>query len=125
MGYIYLDSRESEKPGYEDATGFCRAVSRLAGLALANLKRADLQRRQDKMDVDLEAARHAQAFLWPSNEGVVGKVKYAMRMTPGRIVAGDLFDILLQDLHPFYLGGVEDPHKRFFGREPLFHILSW
>ena len=98
-GYIYLDSREREQPGFKDATGFCRAVSQLAGLALANLKRVDLQRRQDKMVMDLEAARHAQAFLWPKQQGVVGRLKYAMRMIPGRIVAGDLFDILQLDVH--------------------------
>ncbi len=99
VGYIYLDSRESEQPGHDDAAGFCRAVSRLAGLALANVKRAELQRRQERLDQDLDAARQAQAFLWPSEEGMVGSLKYAMRMAPGRVVAGDLFDIFALDDH--------------------------
>ncbi len=99
VGYIYLDSRQSEQPGHDDATGFCRAVSRLAGLALANMKRAELQRRQERLDLDLDAARQAQAFLWPSEEGIVGSLKYAMRATPGRVVAGDLFDIYALDKH--------------------------
>ncbi|MCH8315736.1 MAG: SpoIIE family protein phosphatase [Planctomycetes bacterium] len=99
VSYIYLDSREAEQPGYDDAAGFCRAVSRIAGLALANIKRTELQRRHERLDQDLNAARQAQAFLWPSEEGVVGALKYAMRMTPGRIVAGDLFDIFPLDDH--------------------------
>ncbi len=99
VSYIYLDSREAERPGYDDAAGFCRAVSRIAGLALSNIKRAELQRRQERLDQDLNAARQAQAFLWPSEQGDVGALKYAMRMTPGRIVAGDLFDIFPLDDH--------------------------
>ena len=99
VSYIYLDSREAEQPGYDDAAGFCRAVSRIAGLALANIKRTELQRRHERLDQDLNAARQAQAFLWPSEEGEVGALKYAMRMTPGRIVAGDLFDIFPLDDH--------------------------
>ncbi|MCH8164504.1 MAG: SpoIIE family protein phosphatase [Planctomycetes bacterium] len=97
VGYLYLDSREDEQPGYGDAAGFCHAVSRLAGLALANLKRADLQRRQSRLEQDLKGARQAQAFLCPSGEGEVGPLRFAMQTEPGQFVAGDLFDIFPLD----------------------------
>ncbi|MHC4828053.1 MAG: SpoIIE family protein phosphatase, partial [Planctomycetota bacterium] len=93
VGYIYLDSRESEQQGYADAVGFCHAVSRLAGLALSNLKRGELQQRQSRLMEDLKGAREAQAFLCPKGEGTFSRLRYAMRTHPGRFVAGDLFDI--------------------------------
>ena len=93
VGYIYLDSRESEQQGYADAVGFCHAVSRLAGLALSNLKRGELQQRQSRLMEDLKGAREAQDFLCPEGEGTFGRLRYAMKSHPGRFVAGDLFDI--------------------------------
>ncbi len=99
IGYIYLDSRANEQAGYADAAGFCHAVSKLAGLALANLKRAELQQRQSRLEEDLKGARHAQAFLTPDSEGEFGRLRYAMRTHPGRFVAGDLFDIFRLDDH--------------------------
>jgi len=99
VGYIYLDSREAERSAYPDAAGFCQAVSRLAGLALANLKRAELQKRQDRLEEDLKGAREAQAILCPPASGVLGGLQYAMRISPGRVVAGDLFDIFELDDH--------------------------
>jgi len=97
VGYIYLDSRANEQSGYPDAAGFCHAISKMAGLALSNLKRADLQRRQLQMEQDLQGARQAQAFLCPKGEGAVGALAYAMQSFPGRFVAGDLFDIFPLD----------------------------
>jgi serine phosphatase RsbU (regulator of sigma subunit) len=93
VGYIYLDARETERPGDADAAGFCHAVARLAGLALSSLKRAELEARQKRLDEDLRAAQLAQEFLCPKEQGVVGPLLYAAQTCPGRIVAGDLFDI--------------------------------
>lgn len=97
VGYLYLDAREGEQPGDADAAGFCQAVSKLAGLALANLMRADLEKRQLRLEEDLRGARQAQAFLGPRSDGDVGALRYASRTEPGRVVAGDLFDIFAID----------------------------
>ncbi|MHC4415831.1 MAG: SpoIIE family protein phosphatase [Planctomycetota bacterium] len=97
IGYIYLDSRHGEQSGYADAAGFCQAISRLASLAFSNLKRAELQQRQGRLEEDLEGARQAQAFLCPSEGGSVGNLRYAVHTQPGRVVAGDLFDIFKID----------------------------
>jgi serine phosphatase RsbU (regulator of sigma subunit) len=97
VGYVYLDARATERPGDADAAGFCHAVARLAGLALSSLKRAELEMRQKRLDADLRAAQVAQEFLCPREEGVVGPLLYAAQTCPGRIVAGDLFDIFAID----------------------------
>ena len=97
VGYIYVDSRELERPGDVDAAGFCHAVARLAGLALSSLKRAALECRQKQLDADLKAAQLAQSFLCPKEAGAVGALFYAAQTCPGRVVAGDLFDIFQID----------------------------
>ena len=97
VGYLYLDSRENEPVGDAEGVGFCQALARLAGMALANLKRAELERRQGRLEADLRAARHAQAILCPRQEGKLGQLRYAAKTAPGRVVAGDLFDIFPVD----------------------------
>ncbi len=99
MRFLYLDSRATEPQGYADAAGFCHAVARLAGLTLSSLKRAELEQRQARLEADLSAAHEAQAFLIPDPQGVVGTLEYALRTVPGRVVAGDLFDIFRLDDH--------------------------
>jgi serine phosphatase RsbU (regulator of sigma subunit) len=97
VGYIYLDSREKEQAGFADAAGFCHAVSKMAGLALSNLKRAELQKRQRRLEDDLNGARNVQSVLCPRGRGEVGPLRYAVQNRPGRFVAGDLFDIFALD----------------------------
>lgn len=92
--YLYLDARRQEQHVSPDAAAFCQAVARLTGLALANLKRLDLEKRQQTLESDLNAARKAQQLLMPPSSGVLGSVSYAVVMRPGRYVAGDLFDIV-------------------------------
>lgn len=92
--FLYLDARGRESAIRPDAAGFCEAVARALGLALANLKRADLEKRQRVLTSELNAAREAQQFILPPPRGEVGRVRYAMRMRPGIFVAGDLFDVL-------------------------------
>ncbi|MCC6659406.1 MAG: SpoIIE family protein phosphatase [Phycisphaerales bacterium] len=91
-GFLYLDARGGETSVHGDVTGFCDAVAKAYGLALAELKRADLERRQREMHAELEAARDAQQFILPPPAGAVGSARYAMRMQAGLFVAGDLFD---------------------------------
>jgi sigma-B regulation protein RsbU (phosphoserine phosphatase) len=95
--YLYLDARDSESSVQQDAAAFCQAISKMAGLALANLKRIELQGVQDTLKSDLKAAREAQRLIMPPAMGTLGRVTYAMQTRPGRMVAGDLFDIIPLD----------------------------
>lgn len=93
-GYLYFDARGQESPVHPEAAGFCQAISRMCGMALANLKRAELERRQQRLDADLHTAREAQQLIMPPPEGQAGALRYALRNKPGRTVAGDLFDLV-------------------------------
>lgn len=105
IAYLYLDARRPQvKPGFgfsrqaawsipADAPAFCQAVARICGLALSNLKRIELGRRQHQLEADLDAAREVQRLIMPPAEGSFGDVRYALRSKPGRFVAGDLVDI--------------------------------
>jgi serine phosphatase RsbU (regulator of sigma subunit) len=99
-GFLYLDARAGEgKTGVTaavqaDAAAFCSALAKMAGLALGNLARADLERRQRELVRDLEAAREAQRLIMPPDGALVGRVRYAMKSRSGRYVAGDLLDVV-------------------------------
>ncbi len=90
---LYLDARDAERRVSADATAFCLALSRLAGLAIANIKRVETERKRATMESDLRAAREAQRLMLPPTAGVIDGVRYAMNTVPGRIVAGDLFGV--------------------------------
>lgn len=116
-GFIYLDSRQGEgKQGGvnqtlagrppaghgagsgggvpNDAAAFCSALAKLYTMALSNLGRAELEKRQQELVRELEAAREVQKMIMPPEQGEVGGVRYAMRSKSGRYVAGDLFDVV-------------------------------
>ena len=93
-GYLYLDARGKEQLVQQEAGGFCDAVARAYGLAMANLKRIELLARQQTMERDLDAARQAQQVMLPPTQGTIGGIHYAMRMRPGLFVAGDMFDVV-------------------------------
>ncbi len=95
--YLYLDARDTTIPVQSDAADFCQAIARMCGMALANLKRIDLERRQRGLESQLSAAREAQQMIVPAASGEVLGIRYAMRMQPGSFVAGDLFDVVPLD----------------------------
>jgi sigma-B regulation protein RsbU (phosphoserine phosphatase) len=92
-GFLYLDSGVGGR-AQADAAAFCTALARMCGLALANLGRRKMERLQAQLLEDLYAARETQKRIMPPGQGVVGPVNYAMKSVPGRMVAGDLFDIV-------------------------------
>lgn len=92
--FLYLDARHGEQMAEADATGYCQVVVRICGLALANLRRLQLETRQRQLVSEIEAARTAQTLIVPAEEGTEGQLRYAHRMLPGSLVAGDLFDVV-------------------------------
>ncbi len=92
--YVYLDARGQAAPIETDAAGFCQAIARMCGLALANLKRQDLERRQQVLEAEMNAAREAQQLIVPALLGTAGSIRYALQNRPGFFVAGDLFDVI-------------------------------
>jgi serine phosphatase RsbU (regulator of sigma subunit) len=94
---LYLDARGSEESVAADATEFCEALARVAGLALANLRRREMQKRQDRMSEELSAAREAQQYMIPEGVRRTGHLEHAVVFEPGRSASGDLFDVMSMD----------------------------
>ncbi len=94
---IYIDARHGEGSAQGEAAGFCEAIANACGLALSNLKRMELERRQSALAAELSAARDAQQFIMPPANAAQGFLGYAMQMRPGVFVAGDLFDVVPLD----------------------------
>ncbi len=95
--FLYLDDRRHRADVRPDAAAFCQALCRIGGLALANRRRAALERANAEIMREVGAAAEAQRLLMPRPDGVCGGVRYSVRMRPGRFVAGDLFNILTLD----------------------------
>lgn len=91
---IYIDARHGEGGSQAEAAGFCEAIANACGLALSNVKRMELERRQTALAAELAAAREAQQFIMPPAHAAQGFLGYAMQMRPGVFVAGDLFDVV-------------------------------
>lgn len=97
--YIYLDARQVSTTGgrppapvSSETVEFCRTISRLCGLAMANLHRRRLEVDERRQRTEFEAAREVQRMIMPPPAGAFGPVSYTMFSRPGRRVAGDLFD---------------------------------
>ena len=93
--FLYLDSRGSlPRPLRSGATEFCVGLGRMASLALANLKRVDVERRQAAMEAELMAAATAQKWVLPHRETKCGPFTCLGESRPGRYVGGDFFDVI-------------------------------
>lgn len=91
---LYLDARGGEADVKADAAGFVEAISRLSGLAMANLRRRDLQARQRDLEQEMAAAREAQQLMVPVEQKGSSIIEYAVEFHPGRVASGDLFDVV-------------------------------
>ena len=94
VAYLYLDAREQEQQIQPDAAGFCQALSQMAGLAYANLRRLENQIEQARLELDMSAAREAQQLLIPNDVGAGDVFEWGRVFKPGREASGDLLDII-------------------------------
>lgn len=108
VAFMMLDTRDAEGDVPADAAAFCESVARLAGLSFQRVSAALMAERHRQLESDLEAARRAQEMLSPPTRGTRGGVAYRFESIPGRVVAGDLFDIFQLDPSrtAFFLGDV-------------------
>jgi serine phosphatase RsbU (regulator of sigma subunit) len=92
--FLYLDARGAESTIQADAAGFVQAIARMCGMALSNIRRQRLEVERAQVHAELSAARHAQQLIMPPPRGQRGWHQYALETRPGRMVAGDLFDVV-------------------------------
>lgn len=106
--FLTIDTRDAEGVVPSDAAAFCQSVARLTGFAFQRISAALMADRHRQLEEDLSAARRAQELLSPPKQGKCGAVTYRFESIPGRVVAGDLFDIFpLDDTRTaFFLGDV-------------------
>jgi serine phosphatase RsbU (regulator of sigma subunit) len=97
--YLYLDSRggAAGRSLRANASGFCQALGRMAGLALANLKRMDIERRQASIEAELSAAAAAQKWIMPRRITKHANFTCLGESRPGQYVGGDFFDVIPLD----------------------------
>ena len=94
--YLYLDSRGGAAEGVKllrpNASGFCQALCRMGGLALANLKRIDIERRAAHMEAELNSAAAAQRWIFPREPITAHPFVCVGKNQPGGYLGGDFFD---------------------------------
>ena len=98
--FLYVDDRGVRtrfSPVHKGAASFCLALARMAGLALANLKRIEIEKRQAAMELDLTAAARAQKWILPKRQTVAGRLTCTGESRPGAYVGGDFFDVIPLD----------------------------
>jgi len=96
--YLYLDSRggsHAPRTLRQNASGFCLALAKIAGLALANLKRLDMERRGAQIEAEMTAAMAAQKWILPRGIVQAGSFTCAGTSRPGEYVGGDFFDAMV------------------------------
>jgi serine phosphatase RsbU (regulator of sigma subunit) len=95
--YLYIDSRGGAhaRTLRPNAAGFCQALAKMAGLALANLKRLDIERRSASIEAELKAAMAAQRWILPRDKVQSGSFTCAGTSRPGEYVGGDFFDAIV------------------------------
>lgn len=95
--FLYVDDRgvrQRARPVHAAASAFCLALARMAGLALANLKRIEIEKRQAALELDLTAAARAQKFILPKGQTTVGRLICTGQSRAGAYVGGDFFDVI-------------------------------
>jgi len=93
LAFLYADARGIEGTSKGLSYEVVRVLAQIAGVAWSSLQRADLSKRQQQLERDLEAARRVQERMMPDRRGMVGACEYALECMAGRMVAGDMVDI--------------------------------
>lgn len=95
---LYLDDRGGAgMVRTPDAADFAIGLARLAGMALANLRRLEVERRQARVEAELSAAAEAQRWIVPRRNDRLGAFTCIGECRPGQYVGGDFFDVIALD----------------------------
>ncbi len=96
--FLYLDARSEHSRAPRslrpNATAFTAALGHLASLALSNMKRAEMERRQQWLDKELRDARAAQSWILPRRRTDIGPYTCVGESRPGQFLGGDFFEVI-------------------------------
>jgi phosphoserine phosphatase RsbU/P len=95
--FLYLDSRGGKSnpsvQQWNSISAFCLALGRIGSLALANLKRVDVERRAAQVETEIKAAAEIQQWILPQREFEIPPFRCCGESRPGRLISGDFFDL--------------------------------
>ena len=97
--FLYLDQRgetvlQQQATDQEAAVAFCLALSKIASLALSNLKVRDMVQRTAEHEAEMKAAERVQIELMPKRELTRGGFPIVGESRAGRGVGGDFWDVI-------------------------------
>jgi phosphoserine phosphatase RsbU/P len=96
--YLYLDARGTRTRSFRPGSmAFCVALGRMAGMAMTNFKRLEMEKRAVAVHAELTAAAAAQKWIMPPRQGRFGVFATIGETRPGQLVGGDFFDIIPLD----------------------------
>jgi phosphoserine phosphatase RsbU/P len=94
----------------DEALESLHALARLAGFSAGNIERRSAEKRIERLSDDLAQAHAVQQAILPPRAGLLcaDRLRYALHVHPGRVVAGDMVDIfaLSEELCAIVLGDV-------------------
>lgn len=92
---LYADRRDQTPAtsGAETAE-FLGALAKIGGVALAGIRRLELERRYRDIEADLQIAAAAQQFLLRDLDEREAGIRIQGRSRPGRVVGGDFFRVM-------------------------------
>jgi serine phosphatase RsbU (regulator of sigma subunit) len=92
--YVHAQFLKADPKIKSELAELMHAFTRLAGLSAGNVLRRAANERIARLQLDLTQARAVQARVQPAPVGERAAIRYAMHLHPGRLVAGDLCDVL-------------------------------
>lgn len=98
VAILYADRRSGprETQASSDAAEFLAALAQFGGVALAGLRRLELERRYRDLEADLAMAAAAHQFLLKDLDRTAGSVRIRGRSRAGRLVGGDFFRLAVE-----------------------------
>lgn len=96
---LYMDSRGTEARPRAGSVEIANALASVASACLGRLSATELEQRHAGLERELRGARELQEQLLPtaSGEPLGGALRYKLLSLPGRVVAGDIVDVMELD----------------------------
>ncbi|MDP1661477.1 MAG: SpoIIE family protein phosphatase, partial [Phycisphaerales bacterium] len=93
---LYMDTRGREARPRAGSVEIANALASVGGACLGRLSATELEQRRASLELELRSARVLQEQLLPPAKGSAlgGLLRYALLSLPGRVVAGDIVDLM-------------------------------
>ena len=92
----------------DEAANLFASAAEVAGLAIANLRHAEIEAQKLAADREFAVAARVQRRMLPPDNGEAGPLRFASLIKPGRVIAGDMCSVfeIADDRAAFVVGDV-------------------